>query len=62
MQPLSEDDLERYGFIKTVLRDKIIYSKTANGETLTCEFSLKSISHKIDGREASREEFFKKSL
>lgn len=60
---MSEDDLEKFGFVKMVYnvdryRTKTVYSK---GE-LVCEFTLKGITHKENGKEISRIEFFEKAI
>lgn len=60
---MNEDDLEKFGFVRTVYpinryRTKVVYVK---GE-MVCEFTLNSITHKIKGKEVSREEFFENAI
>lgn len=56
---MSEDELEKYGFTKMIYqlnkyRTRTILSK---GE-LICEYDLKGITHKHEGKEVTRTKFF----
>jgi hypothetical protein len=60
---MSEDDLEKLGFARMVYnidkhKLKTVYSK----DNMICEFSLNSISHKIDGKEVGRSDFFEAAI
>lgn len=58
---MTEEDLPNYGFERMVVNNgkswKVIYSRCTGGETMTCEYTLKYVSHKLNQKEIGRTEF-----
>lgn len=58
MTNISEDDLEKYGFMKMVSNGSVILTKMVEGKELICKYNLRSIHHIYAGKEISREDFW----
>lgn len=63
MITITEEDLPKYGFELNIYPvDRYTCKTVYSRGTLVCEFDLNSITHKENGKEISREEFFEKAI
>lgn len=57
----DEDGLVQYGFNRYTTDGKVVLRKIFKDE-FVCEYDLKGITHKINGKEKGRAEFFEEVI